>query len=85
LCGQCHNTTSWANATFDHTIFPINHGSNQQTATCMTCHPTDFSTYTCLGGHFHTQASVQSDHEGQSVAALMDCIRCHPGGRQAGN
>jgi hypothetical protein len=85
LCDQCHSTTSWLNAKFDHTIFPLNHGSNQQTATCTTCHPTDFSTYTCLGCHFHTTASVQSGHEGQNVAALMDCIKCHPGGRQAGN
>ncbi len=85
LCGQCHSTTTWANATFNHTVFPVNHGSNQQVATCATCHPTNFSTYTCLGCHFHTAASVQSDHEGQSLSALMDCIRCHPGGRAAGN
>jgi hypothetical protein len=83
-CGQCHSTTSWANATFDHTIFPIDHGTNQQASTCKTCHPTDFSTYTCLGCHFHTPASVQSDHEGKSLASLTDCIRCHPGGRSAG-
>ena len=84
-CGACHNTTSWANATFDHTIFPLNHGTNQQASTCTTCHPnSNFSTYTCYGCHFHTTASVMSDHEGQSLASLADCIRCHPGGRSAG-
>lgn len=85
MCGQCHSTTTWANAKFDHTVFPLNHGSNQQAATCTTCHPNGFSTYTCLGCHFHTPASVQSDHEGKSLAALADCIHCHPGGRSAGN
>ncbi len=85
-CGACHTTTSWADATFDHTIFPLNHGTNQQASTCTTCHPnSNFSTYTCYGCHFHTTASVLSDHEGQSLASLADCIRCHPGGRSAGN
>jgi hypothetical protein len=85
LCGQCHSTDSWANAKFNHTIFPVSHGSDQQVATCKTCHPANFSTYTCYGCHRHTTASVQSDHEGQSLASLADCIRCHPGGRGAGN
>ncbi len=85
LCGQCHNTSSWAGATFNHTIFPINHGTNQQASTCKTCHPTNFSTYTCFGCHFHSPASVQSGHEGQSAASLADCIRCHPGGKVLDN
>jgi Cytochrome c3 len=84
-CGACHSTTSWANATFNHTIFPINHGTNQQASTCTTCHPkSNFSTYTCYGCHFHTPARVRADHEGQSLASLTDCIRCHAGGRTAG-
>ncbi len=84
LCGECHSTTGWADAKFDHTIFPIDHGSNQQTATCTTCHPTNFSSYTCYGCHFHTTANVQSNHEGKSLASLANCIQCHPGGRAAG-
>ena len=84
-CGSCHTTSAWTGATFDHTIFPVSHGSDQQKATCQTCHPNGTTTYSCLGCHAHTQASVQSDHEGQSLAQLTDCIKCHPGGRQAGN
>ena len=26
-CGQCHTPAGWAGATFDHTIFPVDHGS----------------------------------------------------------
>ncbi len=84
-CGQCHSTSSWADAKFDHKIFPVDHGTDKQASTCTTCHPSDFNTYTCYGCHQHTTASVQADHEGQNVAALADCIRCHPGGRAAGN
>jgi hypothetical protein len=81
-CGQCHTTDSWANAKFDHTIFPVNHGSDAQTATCQTCHPTDVSTYTCYGCHAHTPASILSQHEGRAISGLADCIRCHAGGRK---
>lgn len=84
-CGACHTTTSWSDVTFNHTVFPIDHGTNQQSSTCTTCHPnSDFSTYTCLNCHFHAPARVLSDHEGKSLAALADCIQCHPGGKAAG-
>ncbi len=39
LCGQCHSTTSWANATFDHKIFPVNHGTDQQASTVQDVPP----------------------------------------------
>jgi hypothetical protein len=83
-CGQCHTADGWANAKFDHTKFPVNHGSDERTATCQTCHPTDVSTYTCYGCHEHTPATVQSQHEGRAVAELTDCVRCHVGGRKEG-
>jgi hypothetical protein len=84
-CDECHTTAAWTGATFDHTIFPVSHGSDQQKATCQTCHPNGTSTYTCLGCHAHTPASVQSGHEGKSLSQLTDCIKCHPGGRNAGD
>lgn len=81
-CGQCHNPSGWANASFDHKIFPINHGNEGGgTNACKTCHPNGPSTYTCYGCHEHTPANVQADHRGQTLASLADCIRCHPGGR----
>lgn len=84
-CEQCHSAAGWGDATFDHTVFPVDHGSQEQKATCQTCHPTDVSKYTCYGCHRHTMANVQSDHEGRALAQLADCIRCHPGGRGAGD
>jgi hypothetical protein len=84
-CGQCHSTDTWANARFDHTVFPLDHGSNEQLATCQTCHPTDVTTYTCFGCHRHTPANVVNGHEGRTLAELADCIRCHQGGRTNDN
>jgi hypothetical protein len=83
-CGQCHGTDGWAGAKFDHTIFPLDHGSQERRATCQTCHPNDVGTYTCYGCHAHTPATVQGQHEGRALADLTDCIRCHPGGRKEG-
>ena len=84
-CGQCHTTAGWGSANFNHAIFPVNHGTDKQASTCKTCHPTNFSTYTCLGCHAHTPSSVQAAHEGRSVASLQDCIRCHAGGKSGGD
>jgi len=84
-CGQCHTPDSWKNAKFDHTLFPITHGSEERKATCQTCHPTGLSSYTCYGCHEHTPARVLADHEGQTLAAQADCVRCHPGGQKAGD
>jgi hypothetical protein len=84
-CGQCHSTDSWANAKFDHTIFPINHGNEGGgSGVCTTCHPTDVSTYTCYGCHQHTQAGIQASHRGRATANLNDCLKCHAGGRGGG-
>jgi hypothetical protein len=84
-CGNCHSTSSWSGASFDHAIFPVNHGTDQQPSTCKTCHPNGTSTYTCYGCHRHTQQNVMSTHENRNLAALADCIRCHPQGRQGGD
>ncbi len=84
-CGQCHTTSNWSDATFDHSVFPVNHGSDQQQASCQTCHPNGTSTYTCFGCHAHTQANVVSQHEGRSLAQLTDCIKCHAGGKSGGD
>lgn len=84
-CEQCHSANGWPDATFDHKVFPLNHGSERQKSTCQTCHPTNVNTYTCYGCHEHTPARVRSDHEGQSLAKLANCIRCHAGGRKGGD
>ena len=82
-CGDCHTARAWGDVTFDHKVFPLDHGSEEQRATCQTCHPRGTSTYTCYGCHEHTTANVLGKHEGRPLSELADCVRCHPGGREA--
>ena len=82
-CGSCHTAQGWDDVTFDHAVFPLDHGSEERKATCETCHPQGTDAYTCYGCHEHTQAEVLGQHEGRSLADLQDCLRCHPGGRGA--
>jgi hypothetical protein len=82
-CGQCHAASAWEDVTFDHSVFPLDHGSEERTASCQTCHPTTTRRYTCYGCHEHSTAEVLDEHEGRSLTELEDCVRCHPGGREA--
>ena len=66
--------------TFDHKVFPLDHGSEERKPTCETCHPDGTDTYTCYGCHEHTTGNVVGEHEGKSLAELQDCVRCHEGG-----
>ena len=84
-CGACHTPATWQNAKFDHSVFPLDHGSRERKATCTTCHPRDPGSYTCYGCHAHTPANIIGNHEGKTLAELSDCIKCHPGGRKGGD
>ena len=83
-CGSCHNTSGWGGASFNHDIFPVNHGTDKQASTCQTCHPSGTTTYTCFGCHEHTQSNVVGQHEGKSLSQLTNCIQCHKGGSSGG-
>ena len=84
-CAACHVSASWAKVTFDHKVFPLDHGSEERQATCKTCHPRSTKTYDCYGCHEHTQAEVAQDHQGEVPATedITNCIKCHKGGREA--
>jgi hypothetical protein len=83
-CDQCHSPNGWAGATFDHSAFPVDHGSRGQQTACTTCHPNGVATYTCYGCHEHTVAGIAAGHRNQTPAQLADCIGCHRGGRGEG-
>jgi hypothetical protein len=84
-CGDCHSAKAWDAVTFDHKVFPLDHGSEERTPTCQTCHPDGTGAYTCYGCHEHTTGNVVGQHEGKSLAELKDCVRCHEGGRGGGD
>ncbi|HMK22172.1 MAG TPA: hypothetical protein VK466_07535, partial [Terriglobales bacterium] len=59
-CATCHSTASWADATFNHTWFPMNHGNAN--SVCATCHTnsSDYTVFQCT--NCHTKSNTDSDH-----------------------
>ncbi|HVB30979.1 MAG TPA: hypothetical protein VNE60_05575, partial [Gemmatimonadaceae bacterium] len=86
-CDQCHTTTTWSGATFNHdgSFFPIYSGTHQNRWTqCADCHtsPTNFAVFTCTGA-CHAQATTDSHHSGVSGYRYESnaCYACHPRGQ----
>jgi hypothetical protein len=79
-CAVCHATSAWTPAEFNgqHT-FPLNHGDG---ATCATCHPAGFTTYTCYGCHEHNEGEVRSEHLEEGIGDFQNCMECHPDGEE---
>jgi predicted CXXCH cytochrome family protein len=87
-CANCHTTTSWAGATFDHdaAFFPIYSGRHRGLwNNCATCHnvPNNFSQFTCFSCHPHDdKAGTDSHHTSVSGYQYTSpaCYSCHPRG-----
>lgn len=86
-CSQCHSTTAWTGAVFQHNAFPITHGRRNNT--CATCHQdsSNFVLYTCYNCHEHTPAKEERRHARmakiqQGLVKLENCLECH--GRRRG-
>jgi hypothetical protein len=86
-CTDCHTTSTWTGATFDHdaSFFPIYSGRHQgEWASCSTCHtsPASFQAFTCLTCHQHSRAETDG-HHGDVSGYRYDsqaCYSCHPRG-----
>jgi hypothetical protein len=87
-CASCHGTSQWEGATFDHDAlwFPIYSGRHRnEWNTCADCHgnPNDFSVFSCLGCHPHSdRASTDEKHREENgyVYESSACLACHPQG-----
>ena len=79
-CAACHTTTAWTPAEFNgqHT-FPLNHGDG---ASCATCHPAGFTTYTCYSCHEHDEGEVREEHLDEGINNFQNCMECHPNGEK---
>ncbi len=78
-CTQCHNTTSWSGATFNHasTQFPLT--GKHSTATCASCHTNGNYqlTYTdCYQCH-QSDYQVPTDPNHVSANFSHNCSQCH--------
>jgi len=84
-CATCHNTTSWAGATFDHDsrYFRIYRGGHAgRWNACTDCHtvPTNYASFNCLGCHPHSdKAATDRTHSGRSGYRYEStaCYSCH--------
>jgi hypothetical protein len=78
-CVTCHNTTAWTGATFNHTWFPLNHGSNAANGVCAVCHtnPNDYAIFQCT--NCHAKAGTDARHSGVNgyVYNSVICYQCH--------
>ena len=69
-CEDCHTTTAWTPANFDHDgqYFPIYSGEhNGEWDNCIDCHtiPNDFLMFSCIDCHEHSnKIEVDNEHEG---------------------
>jgi len=85
-CQNCHSTTSWDGASFDHDAlyFPIYSGRHKGTwSSCATCHTAanNYAVFDCLG--CHGKSTTDSHHSGISGYSYNSsaCYSCHPDGR----
>jgi len=88
-CEDCHETTGWTPATFDHDgqYFPIYTGKHAgEWNQCTDCHevPNNYSAFTCISCHEHNQQEMDDKHQGVSgyVYASEECFACHPTGEE---
>jgi hypothetical protein len=87
-CEDCHTTSTWLGATFDHDnqYFPIYSGKHQgEWNDCSDCHynPSDYSSFSCILCHEHSdQSQVDNDHSEVNgyVYNGQSCYECHPDG-----
>lgn len=83
-CDSCHKATdtSWMQATFSHSWFPITSGKHAGNP-CSACHtsPTSYAVFTCLT--CHGKAQMDSKHQGRTGYRYDSaaCYSCHPTGR----
>jgi len=91
-CEDCHTTTAWTPANFDHDgqYFPIFSGRHNGTwDDCIDCHtiPNDFSLFSCIDCHEHSnQSELNNQHVGIEgyVYESNACFQCHPTGEKEG-
>jgi hypothetical protein len=86
-CQNCHTTSTWLNASFNHaqyTPFPTSHGGANNV--CSTCHTNsnDDSIFQCT--NCHLKADTDGHHQGVKgyVYNSINCYQCHQNGQGGG-
>ena len=85
-CADCHKTTAWKPATFEHDRYFRLDGDHR--ASCVTCHtePGNYKKYTCYNCHEHSPARIIRKHEKEGIFNYQNCMKCHrDGSKEGGN
>ncbi len=91
-CEECHNSSSWTPANFDHDSpwFPINSGSHAgEWDLCSDCHnnQSDYTLFDCTTCHEHNRTDMDEEHRGVDgyIYQSIECLACHPTGEEEGS
>lgn len=91
-CDECHSTSAWTPATFDHDgqYFPIYSGKHAGTWNlCSDCHTvsSDYAISSCITCHEHNQNDTDSKHNNVNgyIYESTACFDCHPTGSAEGD
>jgi hypothetical protein len=74
-CEQCHTTTTWLDATFDHNFFQLSGGHNG--LTCVQCHTSGTFGTIPSDCHWCHQTDYDSAPDHQTLGFPLDCQQCH--------
>ena len=87
-CEDCHSTTAWTPANWDHDsqYFPIYSGEHREEwNVCADCHlnTNDYKQFECIDCHEHNQTDMDNDHSevNDYTWESQACYTCHPDGR----
>lgn len=81
-CGQCHNTTSWLNATFNHnsTGFPLTGAHTSPPRQCTDCHVNNnynLTSTACVSCHQNDYNTATTPVNHIAVGFPTTCETCH--------
>jgi hypothetical protein len=87
LCENCHTTTAWMPANWNHDaqFFPIYSGKHRgKWDDCADCHvnPANFGTFECILCHEHNKTETDNEHKEEQGYQYLStaCYGCHPRG-----
>jgi hypothetical protein len=87
LCQECHTTTGWLPASWDHDrqYFPIYSGRHREEwDTCSDCHlnAANYTLFECIYCHAHSKNEMDSEHREEQGYQYNSqaCKTCHPRG-----
>jgi hypothetical protein len=78
-CIRCHTDAAWTPAELRIHVFELDHGEEEASEACTSCHIGTYAEYTC--DSCHDPEEMQAGQILTGVSDIQNCIACHPTGR----